>query len=207
MLATVTEWGKKLPTSARYKMTHSFISILVYALIHTILQQELKPPLEGHTSNSGKPQDDQLLKCKSCSFHALSSRENIQLFHLYMYFNLFTTVRLSRKRSRGRCGECTGCQQPNCGTCPECLDMKCFGGPGVKKRACRSRKCTNFDTARATTATDTLSTTISTLSSQVHGSGKNVLLDTEISCAYMQCQLLQVVTISQNPRYYPEMAC
>jgi len=99
MLATVTEWGKKLPTSARYKMTLSFISILVYALIHTILQQELKPPLEGCPSNSGKPQDDQLLKCKSCSFHALSSRENIQLSHLYIYFNLFTTVRLSRKRS------------------------------------------------------------------------------------------------------------
>jgi len=60
------------------------------------------------------------------------------------------------------------------------------------------------------TATDTLSTTLSTLSFQVHGPGKNVLLDTEISCAYMQLKhslLLQVVTISQNPRYYPEMAC
>ena len=36
------------------------------------------------------------------------------------------------------------------------------------------------------TATDTLSTTLLTLSSQVHGPGKNVLLDAEISCAYMQ---------------------
>jgi len=68
-------------------MTHSFISILVYALIHTILQQELKPPLEGHPSNSGKPQDDKLLKSKSYSFHILSGRENthttVSLVHVF----------------------------------------------------------------------------------------------------------------------------
>ena len=50
----------------------------------------------------------------------------------------FMTVRVSRKRFRGHCGECTGCQQPNCGTYTECLDKKCFGGPGTKKKACRN---------------------------------------------------------------------
>lgn len=33
--------------------------------------------------------------------------------------------------------------QSNCGQCQECRDMKCFGGPGVKKKACRKRKCIN----------------------------------------------------------------
>ena len=65
------------------------------------------------------------------------------------------TVRVSRKRTKGRCGECAGCQQPNCGTCAECLDMKCFGGPGTKKKACRSRKCTGLSVAHATASTHT----------------------------------------------------
>ena len=84
------------------------------------------------------------------------------------------TVRMSRKRSRGRCGECTGCKQPNCGICLECLDMKCFGGSGVKKKACRSRKCVGCDTVCATTTSETnVTKTISKLSSLVHGSGRN----------------------------------
>ena len=90
------------------------------------------------------------------------------------------TVRVSRKRSRGRCGECAGCQQPNCGTCAD--DMKCFGGPGTKKKACRNRKCTGLSAAHATAAThrQNVATTISKLSSLAHGSGENVLQSTRI---------------------------
>lgn len=29
----------------------------------------------------------------------------------------------------------------DCGKCIECLDMRKFGGPGRKKKACRYKKC------------------------------------------------------------------
>ena len=37
----------------------------------------------------------------------------------------------------------------------ECLDMKCFCGPGTKKKAYRSRKCTGLSVAYATASTHT----------------------------------------------------
>ena len=42
---------------------------------------------------------------------------------------------------RRRCGTCAGCLADNCGACGNCLDMPKFGGPGVKKQACRDRLC------------------------------------------------------------------
>lgn len=46
----------------------------------------------------------------------------------------------SRKRTM-RCGQCTGCKMEECGSCAYCKDMKKFGGPGKKKKACIRRKC------------------------------------------------------------------
>ena len=49
------------------------------------------------------------------------------------------TVRVSLKCTKGHCGECTGCQQPNCGTYAKCLDMKCFGGLEQKRKHVRAK--------------------------------------------------------------------
>ena len=93
----------------------------------------------------------------------------MDIVHVYL---CLVIVRLSRKCSAsGRCGECSGCKQPNCGTCPECLDMRCFGGPGVRKKACKGRKCTGSYT-QPSSAID-VAKTVSKLSSLVHGVGKN----------------------------------
>ncbi|KAI9995858.1 hypothetical protein PInf_012926 [Phytophthora infestans] len=40
-----------------------------------------------------------------------------------------------------RCGECEGCNAPDCMKCPHCLDMKKYGGPGLRKQTCKNRKC------------------------------------------------------------------
>ncbi|CAI5728803.1 unnamed protein product [Peronospora destructor] len=40
-----------------------------------------------------------------------------------------------------RCGECQGCHAPDCMNCPHCLDMKKYGGPGLRKQTCKNRKC------------------------------------------------------------------
>ncbi|DBA02960.1 TPA: hypothetical protein N0F65_005987 [Lagenidium giganteum] len=40
-----------------------------------------------------------------------------------------------------RCGKCVGCQAPDCMKCRHCLDMKKYGGPGLRKQSCKSRKC------------------------------------------------------------------
>ena len=82
--------------------------------------------------------------------------------------------------------EFAGCQQPDCGSCTECLDMKFFGGPGMKKKACPSRKCSTFSTAHAEidTGTLTVAATISKASSLVHDSDKIVFIFiTKKSCA------------------------
>ncbi|KAK1948078.1 putative DNA helicase INO80 [Phytophthora citrophthora] len=53
---------------------------------------------------------------------------------------------LSSRSSSGksrvvRCGECDGCNAPDCMKCPHCLDMKKYGGPGLRKQTCKNRKC------------------------------------------------------------------
>ncbi|OQR99517.1 hypothetical protein THRCLA_06482 [Thraustotheca clavata] len=40
-----------------------------------------------------------------------------------------------------RCGVCVGCLAPDCMKCRHCLDMKKYGGPGLRKQSCKSRKC------------------------------------------------------------------
>lgn len=40
-----------------------------------------------------------------------------------------------------RCGKCHGCQASDCMECQHCLDMKKYGGPGLRKQSCKNRKC------------------------------------------------------------------
>uniref|UniRef100_M4B6U0 CXXC-type domain-containing protein n=1 Tax=Hyaloperonospora arabidopsidis (strain Emoy2) TaxID=559515 RepID=M4B6U0_HYAAE len=52
------------------------------------------------------------------------------------------SARSASARSRiMRCGLCEGCQAPDCLKCPHCLDMKKYGGPGLRKQTCKIRKC------------------------------------------------------------------
>ena len=45
---------------------------------------------------------------------------------------------------RNRCKECPACTAPNCKKCHYCLDMKIYGGPGLKRKTCLLRKpCEN----------------------------------------------------------------
>jgi hypothetical protein len=55
----------------------------------------------------------------------------------------------STKRRRSRCGSCEACYRDDCGSCDHCKDMKKYGGPGVRKQACRRRKCTRMVVATA----------------------------------------------------------
>ncbi len=47
---------------------------------------------------------------------------------------------MGKKPVLGQCGQCDGCLQEDCSQCIQCLDMKKFGGPGKKKKACKHRK-------------------------------------------------------------------
>ncbi|RHY30852.1 hypothetical protein DYB32_003972 [Aphanomyces invadans] len=40
-----------------------------------------------------------------------------------------------------RCGVCVGCLAGDCLKCRHCQDMKKYGGPGLRKQSCKSRKC------------------------------------------------------------------
>ncbi|GLE07149.1 hypothetical protein PINS_up017124, partial [Pythium insidiosum] len=40
-----------------------------------------------------------------------------------------------------RCGKCAGCTASDCLRCRHCLDMKKYGGPGLRKQSCQARKC------------------------------------------------------------------
>jgi hypothetical protein len=52
------------------------------------------------------------------------------------------SARSASARSRVmRCGECSGCTASDCMKCPHCLDMKKYGGPGLRKQTCKKRKC------------------------------------------------------------------
>ena len=55
----------------------------------------------------------------------------------------------STKRRRSCCGSCEACYRDDCGSCDHCKDMKKYGGPGVRKQACRRRKCTRMVVATA----------------------------------------------------------
>ena len=61
--------------------------------------------------------------------------------------------------------------QTACGTYAKCLDMKCFGGAGTKKKACQSKKWTGLSAAHATAPTHTQS---------IATTGKNVLFYSKI---------------------------
>ena len=57
---------------------------------------------------------------------------------------------MGKKRSKLHCGLCAGCQQSDCGLCINCKDMKKFGGPAKKKKACKFRICSQSSTVENT---------------------------------------------------------
>jgi len=49
-----------------------------------------------------------------------------------------------KKRKRAiSCGQCDACCREDCGNCLNCLDKPKFGGQGIRKQSCLSRKCLN----------------------------------------------------------------
>jgi len=48
---------------------------------------------------------------------------------------------LSSMSKLTRCGNCSGCMQPNCRKCAACTDMKRYGGEGKLRQACKKRIC------------------------------------------------------------------
>ena len=44
---------------------------------------------------------------------------------------------------RVRCKQCEACLRADCRKCAHCIDMKKYGGPGISKKSCVKRKCTN----------------------------------------------------------------
>ena len=49
-------------------------------------------------------------------------------------------------RKRKRCGVCDGCTADDCSKCRFCMDKPKFGGKGVLKQCCISRKCKRLRT-------------------------------------------------------------
>lgn len=54
------------------------------------------------------------------------------------------TICLAGRKRRINCGQCEGCKRDDCGLCVFCKDMKKFGGPAKKKKACKYRVCTSL---------------------------------------------------------------
>ena len=63
---------------------------------------------------------------------------------------LFFLQIVGKKRSRLHCGQCAGCQQSDCGLCIYCKDVKKFGSPAKKKKACKLRICSQSSVAECT---------------------------------------------------------
>jgi len=63
-------------------------------------------------------------------------------------FDMIFKGQIDSKGSEGtrrkRCGICEVCQQPDCGKCKCCRDMKKFGGSGRSKQCCILRRCPNM---------------------------------------------------------------
>ena len=47
----------------------------------------------------------------------------------------------AQKMKKRRCRKCAGCLMPDCGQCVFCRDMKKFGGPVKRKKACEKKRC------------------------------------------------------------------
>ena len=51
-----------------------------------------------------------------------------------------------------RCGKCYECMAGDCGECASCRDKVKFGGRGLRKQACLSRRCVNVGTSKRASA-------------------------------------------------------
>jgi hypothetical protein len=97
----------------------------------------------GYSSDELKPEANELSDVSISDSDDDFSRKN----SADMFLDLDEgekTDRLFLKSGRTRvmrCGKCIGCRAPDCLKCRHCLDMKKYGGPGLRKQSCKSRKC------------------------------------------------------------------
>ena len=69
---------------------------------------------------------------------------------------------------KARCMSCPACLQPDCRACKYCIDMKKYGGPGVKKQSCEHRpKCHAKEKGKAETMSSSRSDTDTKCSSDL----------------------------------------
>ena len=59
----------------------------------------------------------------------------------YFNYNNYRNKNLITKSRK--CGECENCLREDCGECNWCIDKPRFGGPGLKKQACKFKVCIN----------------------------------------------------------------
>ena len=53
------------------------------------------------------------------------------------------TKRPVEKDKKPNCKKCGLCQEQDCKICIYCKDKKIYGGPGIKKKACKNKICQN----------------------------------------------------------------
>ena len=52
------------------------------------------------------------------------------------------------KNQKYRCNKCDDCLAGDCGECASCLDKPKFGGRGLRKQACLTRRCVHLGTRK-----------------------------------------------------------
>nr|UOI87905.1 DNA cytosine-5-methyltransferase 1 [Sogatella furcifera] len=84
------------------------------------------------------------VKQKNKDFTKATTTESVRdVFESMFEHQLDANSNIKGKIRRQRCGVCEACQQPDCGTCVNCLDMVKFGGTGRSKQSCVVRRCPN----------------------------------------------------------------
>ena len=53
-----------------------------------------------------------------------------------------------QRNQKYRCNKCDDCLAGDCGECASCLDKPKFGGRGLRKQACLTRRCVHAGTRK-----------------------------------------------------------
>eukprot|EP00795_Rhopilema_esculentum_P006330 gene6330-11763_t len=100
-------------------------------------------------------------------------------------FDMFFKDQIESKGNEGprkkRCGVCDVCQQPDCGECKCCKDMKKFGGSGKSKQCCINRRCPYMEVKNADEEDEELDNpTVPVLGSPKHKNVKSKTIQTKV---------------------------
>ena len=105
-----------------------------------------------HKHNDNNPGDNLCTKQNISSERRTRSRVSYKVFD-EEEANKNSSMNINKKSAfypglgsggsrKARCMSCPACLQPDCRACKYCVDMKKYGGPGVKKQSCEHRpKC------------------------------------------------------------------